>query len=172
MEGGVEYCGNVGHVGNEVGFAGNEGVDLRDNLLIFLFFAHFKLKSSRLFAIFFIFVAEIAAEAVLFGEDLDEHDGEEKHPDKQSLPSPEPDDETSEVGERAGEHRVAVEAVGAVGHEVLRTRANLLAERVHRVAFAAGLHIDDGPDAETEAADDEEAGEGGTERTDMYCQVR
>ena len=130
------------------------------------------LKPSCSFAIGFVFFAEVLAEAVFFGEDLDEHDGEEDKPDKQSLPSPEPDDETSEVGERAGEHRVAVEAVRTFGHEVLRTRANLLAERVHRVAFAAGLHIDDGPDAETEAADDEDAGEGGTERTDMYSQVR
>ena len=85
---------------------------------------------------------------MFFGEDLDEHDDEEKEPDEERLPSPEPDKKTSEITEGAGEHRIAVEAVGTFGHEELRARADLFAESVHRVTFSAGFHIDDGPYAE------------------------
>ena len=112
------------------------------------------------------------AEAVLLGEDLDEHDGEENNPDKQSLPSPEPHDKTGEVGECAGEHRVAVEAIRPVGHEVLRAGADLFAEGVHRVALAARFHINNSPDAEAQAAENQNAGERSTERADMHRQFR
>ena len=131
-----------------------------------------KLKPSCAFAVLLVFLAEVLAEAVFFGEDLDEHDGEEKHPDKQSLPSPEPNDKTGEVSERAGEHRITVEAVGTVGHEVLGAWADFLAESVHRIAFSVRFHIDDGPDAEAQTAEDEDAGERGAERADVYCQIR
>jgi len=40
------------------------------------------LEPSCSFAVLLVLVSEVAAEAVLFGEDLDEHDGEEDEPDK------------------------------------------------------------------------------------------
>ena len=40
MEGGVEYGGYIRHVGDEVRLAGNEGLYLRDDLLVLFFFCH------------------------------------------------------------------------------------------------------------------------------------
>jgi len=130
------------------------------------------LEPSCLFAVFLVLVSKILAEAVLFGEDLDEHDGEENNPDKQSLPRPEPDDERGQVGKGTGEHRITVETVRTVGHEVLRARTDLLTESIHGITLAAGFHIDDGPDAEAQAAEHEHAGERGAQGADMYRQIR
>lgn len=132
----------------------------------------FLLKAAGAAAVGFVFFAEVAEEAVLLGEDLDEHDDEENYPDKQGLPRPEPDDESGEVGEGAGEHRIAVEAIGTIGHEMLCAGTDLFAESIHRVAFAAVLHIDDRPHAEAEASEDEDAGKRGAECADMYRQIR
>ena len=109
---------------------------------------------------------------MFFGEDLDKHDDEEDEPDKERLPSPEPDNETGEVREGAGEHRIAVETIGTVGHQMLRARTDLLAESVHRIALAMGFHINDSPHAEAQASEDEDAGYRRSECADMHCQVR
>ena len=100
-----------------------------------------------MFAILLVLLAEILAETLLFRQHLDEHDRKERYPHNDCLPRPEPDAERSEVRERAGEHRVAVDAVRTVNHQVLRTRTDFFAESVHRVALAAGLHIYNRPDA-------------------------
>ncbi len=54
------------------------------NGFIPLFFS----KSSRTAAVGFVFVAEVAAEAALFADDLHHHDGEEDQPYEQRLPGP------------------------------------------------------------------------------------
>ena len=90
-------------------------------------------------------MAEVAEESLFFSEDLDKHDDKEGGPDGQSFPSPEPDHGTGKVGEGAGEHGIAVEAVWPVGHEMLCARRYFMAEGVHRVAFAMCLHINNCP---------------------------
>ena len=40
MERRVEYRGDIRHIGDYIRFAGNEGLNLRDNLLILFFFCH------------------------------------------------------------------------------------------------------------------------------------
>ena len=131
-----------------------------------------RLKTSRFFAILFVFLSEILAETVFLGKNLDEHDDEEKRPDKQSLPGPEPDHETGKIDKGACKHRIAVETVGTVRHEMLRAQTDLLAERVHGIALAAGLHIGDSPYAEAQASEYQNAGTRSTERADMNSQFR
>ena len=85
---------------------------------------------------------------MLLAEDLDEHDGEEGYPYRYCLPRPKPHHHSCQIGQCAGEHGVAIETVGAVGHQVLGARRHFVAESIHRVAFPAMLHVDDGPDAQ------------------------
>ena len=99
-----------------------------------------------------ILIAKVAMQATLLAKHLDEHDGKEEYPYYQSLPAPQPQGEPCQIDERTRQHRVAIQAIGAISHQVLCTWSHLMAEGIHGIALAAPLHIDDGPDAQQQSA--------------------
>ena len=104
-------------------------------------------KPPHPLAILLILLPEIAAEAGFFGADLHKHDGDENYEYKHRLPGPEPDATAYQIDEYAGEHRVATETVGTVGHQVFGARGDFVTESIHRVAVTHAAHIDDSPNA-------------------------
>lgn len=103
-------------------------------------------KAPRPPAVFLVLRAEVSEEAFFLAADLQEHDGDEGREDQQGLPGPKAEADAGVIDKTAGQHGVAAQAVGTVGHQVPGAGRDLVAEGVHRVAVAFVPHIDDGPD--------------------------